>query len=137
MKHFLILCMLLISAAGIASSQTIEEKIGEAVQLMDNGAVGKSIVILNEVIEEEPDNYVAQYELGYAHLLNKNYRLSIDVYEKLTTHKECTASAIIALLCPNIPATNLNTNKKKLAIEPTIVTLYICFSRLSFSIDNS
>ena len=46
MKHFLLLCMLLISAAGIASSQTIEEKIGEAVQLMDNGAVGKSIVIL-------------------------------------------------------------------------------------------
>lgn len=92
MKHFLLLCMLLISAAGIASSQTIEEKIGEAVQLMDNGAVGKSIVILNEVIEEEPDNYVAQYELGYAHLLNKNYRLCIDIYEKLTTHKECTAS---------------------------------------------
>lgn len=97
MKHFLLLCMLLISAAGIASSQTIEEKIGEAVQLMDNGAVGKSIVILNEVIEEEPDNYVAQYELGYAQFLNQNYRLCIDIYEKLTTHKECTASVYIML----------------------------------------
>lgn len=97
MKHFLLLCMLLISAAAIASSQTIEEKIGEAVQLMDNGAVGKSIVILNEVIEEEPDNYVAQYELGYAQFLNQNYRLCIDIYEKLTTHKECTASVYIML----------------------------------------
>ena len=89
MKLFLLLCMLLISAAGNATSQTSFDKIGEAVQLMDNGAIGKSIVILHEVLEKEPDSYLAQYELGYAHFLNKNYQLSIDIYKQLRNHPDC------------------------------------------------
>lgn len=89
MKLFLLLCMLLISAAGNAISQTSFDKIGEAVQLMDNGAIGKSIVILHEVLEKEPDSYLAQYELGYAHFLNKNYQLSIDIYKQLRNHPDC------------------------------------------------
>ena len=42
--------------------------------------------------------------------------------------KECTASAIIAVLLPSIPPTNLNINKKQFAKLPIIVVLYIVFS---------
>ena len=48
-------------------------------------------------------------------------------YIRYEISNECTASAIIALLCPQIPATNLNTNKTKLANDPKSVTRIISF----------
>ena len=41
---------------------------------------------------------------------------------------ECTASAIIAVLWPIMPAVNLNITKRKFTKLPTMVTLYISFS---------
>ena len=38
---------------------------------------------------------------------------------------EWTASAIMALLCPNTPAINLKTNSRKLARDPIKVTAMI------------
>ena len=44
------------------------------------------------------------------------------------SESECAASAIIAELCPTMPATNLNSSSIALIIPPTRVTLYISFS---------
>ena len=44
---------------------------------------------------------------------------------------ECTASAIIAALCPSTAATNLNAISATLPALPTSVTLYILRSRSS------
>jgi hypothetical protein len=47
--------------------------------------------------------------------------------------KECTASAIIAELWPNVPAMNLKTISATLLALPIRVTLYISFSRVMVS----
>lgn len=43
---------------------------------------------------------------------------------------ECAASAIIAELCPTMPAINLNNVSNMLPMLPTSVTLYISRSRV-------
>lgn len=65
------------------------EQIREAVTLMDNGSIGTAISILNNVLEQEPDNYTALYELGYAHYINENYVKAVEVFNKAISHKEC------------------------------------------------
>ena len=60
-----------------------DELIGRAVALMDNGAVGTAISVLNGVLEKEPDNMVARYELGYAHYINDNMPRAIEELSKI------------------------------------------------------
>lgn len=64
-------------------NRSSEELIGRAVALMDNGSVGTAISVLNGVLEREPDNMVARYELGCAHYINENMPRAIEELTKI------------------------------------------------------
>lgn len=59
----------------------IEEEVGYAILMMGNGMLKQSIHFLDSMNVANPDNYLIQYELGYAHLLNKDYEKSLNTYK--------------------------------------------------------
>ena len=63
-------------------------KLVEAIKLMDKGELDASLTILKDLQKLDPDNYMYNYELGYALFLKKDYAAAIDVMEKLKTSKE-------------------------------------------------
>jgi len=58
----------------------------QAIEKMDSGYYQKSINILEEARSYNPDSYIYDYEIGYAHLLNKNYKASIKHLKKSTKY---------------------------------------------------
>ena len=64
-------------------NRSSEELIERAVALMDNGAVGTAISVLNGVLEKDSANLVARYELGYAHYINDNMPRAIEEFSKI------------------------------------------------------
>mgnify|MGYP001279544851 FL=1 len=65
-----------------------EDKIIEAITLMDEGKYVPSIRILRDVLATDSTNYHARYELGYAYYLAGNYRQSAAMYEPLVDYPE-------------------------------------------------
>lgn len=59
----------------------IKEEVGYAIMLMDNGMVKQSIHFLDSMNVAHPDNYLVMFELGYAYLLDNDYKKSLTVYE--------------------------------------------------------
>jgi Tfp pilus assembly protein PilF len=55
------------------SKELAYAKAMEAIKLMDNGELSKSIVLLEEAIKLDPKNIVYFYELALAHTYNKDY----------------------------------------------------------------
>lgn len=88
MKRAIFLCLLSVIFFQTIQAQTNNDKIEEAIQLMESGNIGESIILLNEVLKEEPDSYVAGYELGYAYYLKKDYKEAIKIMKKLEKHKD-------------------------------------------------
>jgi tetratricopeptide (TPR) repeat protein len=64
------------------------EKGMEAIKLMDNGDVDKSIVLLEEAKLLDPKNMNYPYEIAYANYLIKEYKSSIKILETLTKHSD-------------------------------------------------
>ena len=89
MRTFLsVILALACSLAGMArqiegDSRSSDELIERAVALMDNGAVGTAISVLNGVLEKDSTNMVARYELGYAHYINDNMPRAIEEFSKI------------------------------------------------------
>ncbi|TCD00197.1 tetratricopeptide repeat protein [Pedobacter psychroterrae] len=63
-------------------------KLVEAIKLMDKGELDASITMLKDLQKLDPDNYMYNYELGYALYLKKDYATAIEVMEKLKASKE-------------------------------------------------
>jgi len=74
-------------AFGQSNQEIAKEKVMEAIELMDNGELSKSIVLLKEAIKLDPKNIVYSYELALAHTYNKDYNESIKVLKGLLKHK--------------------------------------------------
>ena len=53
-----------------------------AMQASDAGAIAKSNVLLEEVIREEPDLFIAHYSLGVNELKSGNYQKALQQFEK-------------------------------------------------------
>lgn len=87
MKKIFLLLTLFISCQ-FSFAQTVNDKIREAVELMDSGDIGESIILLNEAIKMEPENYVARYELVYAYYLRKDYKEVLNRLKKLKKHED-------------------------------------------------
>lgn len=89
MRTFLaIILAVACSLAGMArqiegDSRSSDELIERAIALMDNGAVGTAISVLNGVLEKDSTNMVARYELGYAHYINDNMPRAIEEFSKI------------------------------------------------------
>lgn len=95
MKNTLIL-FVFVSFSIIAFSQTETEKREaynyaiEAIELMDNGEIDKSIELLEKSCNLDPKNNNYPYELGYAYYLKEDYQKSIQVYEEAVKFKNIT-----------------------------------------------
>lgn len=59
----------------------------EAIKLMDEGKIEESISLLEESQKLDPEDFNYPYEIAYANYLNKNYKKSIEILEKLERYK--------------------------------------------------
>lgn len=91
-KKILLALIALTFAFAPATAERIkhEDKIIEAITLMDEGKYAPSIRILRDVLATDSTNYHARYELGYAYYLAGNYRQSAAMYEPSTIRKPTT-----------------------------------------------
>ena len=74
---------LFILGGQICFGQNTDEKLNEAIKLMDNGKVDESIVLLKEGSKLEPERFDYQYEMAYAYHLKSDYKESIKILENL------------------------------------------------------
>ncbi len=83
--------VLILLIGQIALGQTDNElalaKAQEAIKLMDNGQVDKSISLLKEAIKLDPDRFDYPYELAYALYLQEDYKRAIKTLERISDHK--------------------------------------------------
>lgn len=92
----LLLSIILINGHSLHSQsdedkQKAYDKGMEAIKLMDNGQIEKSIKLLEDASKLDPKNYLYPYEIGYAYYLQKNYSEAIKVFEKVIKMKNITA----------------------------------------------
>lgn len=59
----------------------------EAIKLMDNGEIDKSIKLLKESCKLDPEDINYPYEIGYAYVLKEDYSKSIEYFEKVVEMK--------------------------------------------------
>ncbi len=92
MKFLQITLFSLIATYSFAQSDTerafaLKDK---AVQLMDSGNVTKAIELLNRAKKLDPDYYIYDYEIGFAHYINKDYQEALRSYKKVIKYKDIT-----------------------------------------------
>lgn len=89
-KH--ILFTLCLFAATITFAQSKKEKAHnlavKAITEMEAGNTDYAIQLLEEAELLDPENYLFQYEIGYAHFIAKDYKKAIKVYKKLTSRND-------------------------------------------------
>ena len=69
------------------AKQLAYDKAMEAIELMDNGKYQESIALFEECKKMDPENINYPYEIGLAHVYNKDYKSAIKVLKKLVNHK--------------------------------------------------
>ena len=72
------------------SAQSVDDKIYEAIRLINNSDLSSAIRLLNEVLDEHPNHYGATYELALAHFLNKNYEKTAELLQRAVTMPDAT-----------------------------------------------
>ena len=81
------LCLL----SGLALAQTNEqialEKGKEAIKLMDDGYIDKSIELLEEAQKLDPEKFTYPYEIAYAYYMKEEYKTAIKTLEKTEKYK--------------------------------------------------
>ncbi|MCH5689913.1 tetratricopeptide repeat protein [Niabella sp. W65] len=84
--------LLLLTTSQITLAQTNKEKAlakgKEAIKLMDNGQLDKSIQLLEEAQKIDPEDVNYPYELGYAYYIKKDFRKASQILEGLLVHKD-------------------------------------------------
>ena len=67
--------------------QNPNEKLDQAIKLMDSGKVDESIVLLKEGRKLEPDRFDYPYEMAYAYYMKGEFTESIKLLEQIENHK--------------------------------------------------
>tara|TARA_B100000809_G_scaffold24336_1_gene21278 strand:- start:1350 stop:1640 length:291 start_codon:yes stop_codon:yes gene_type:complete len=60
----------------------------EAIKIMDNGEIEKSIEMLKKAHKLDPENYLYPYEIGYAYLLQKDYKNAIKTLKPVLKYQD-------------------------------------------------
>lgn len=84
-----------------------------AVELTDKGEYLKSIELLEQAQELDPENYIYPYEIAYTYYVQKNYKKAIKVISKLITYRGINEDVFV--LWGN-SYDNLNKQKKAMEI---------------------
>ena len=86
-RVFWIVLLMSSTAFGQTNSEIAYDKAEEAIRLMDQGEIKKSIVILEECMKLDPTNYTYPYEIAFAHTLAKDYEKAIKILNKTKKYK--------------------------------------------------
>lgn len=87
-KTFLVL--LSVFCGQFIFGQSSNEKLREAINLMDSGKIDESITILEQEKKNDPNRFDYSYELAYAYYLKNNFKKSISILEKIKNHQFVT-----------------------------------------------
>jgi len=92
-RIILVLLLMLIGLNAAIAQQNREKAIKmarEAITLMDNGEIKKAIALLERCKKLDPDYYLYEYEIAFAHQLNKDFKKSAKLYEKVVGYDSIT-----------------------------------------------
>lgn len=84
---FYILLFISSTAFSQNNSELAQQKMREAIQLMDSGKYKESIVMLEDCNKLDPDNYMYSYEIAYAQVLQKEYDKALKTLAKAKKFK--------------------------------------------------
>ena len=122
------------------SASDFDSKMQKAIKLMDNGALEESLIVLDSLDNEYPNNYFIKYEIGFAYYLAKDYKKAINIYEKLISHPDATAQAyqMLGNLYDDIanPKKALKTYSKGLKKYPNSGSLYLEIGITNWKLNN-
>ncbi len=90
MKTFLVSLLVCLSCTLVAQTNrdVAQEKLREAIQLMDNGSIQESIELLEECIHLDPGDITYRYEMAYAWYLDNQYDTVIAILSELAEHPD-------------------------------------------------
>ncbi|MEZ4888002.1 MAG: tetratricopeptide repeat protein [Chitinophagales bacterium] len=93
MKNFCLFVVLFstssfIFAQSAADKEKARELGMEAIKIMDEGQIEKSIEMLEKCLELDPENSAYLYEIGYAHAIQKDYKGAIKIGKQLIKAKD-------------------------------------------------
>lgn len=72
----------------MAQHMDTDQKVDQAVRLMDDGLYSESRDLLKAVLAVAPDNYRALYETAFLHYLQEEYKAAVKIAEKLKNTPE-------------------------------------------------
>ncbi|WP_108869397.1 tetratricopeptide repeat protein [Aquimarina aquimarini] len=84
---FFLLQFLVISSFAQSDSEIALTKAKEAIKLMDEGKIDKSIELLEESQKLDSKNYIYPYEIAYAYVLKKEYKKAIKILKKVKKYE--------------------------------------------------
>ena len=93
-KRLVLLLCALVGVLAVSAQTTSEvdlsdidnQRIANAIQMMDNGRADKAIEILKELDKAYPDNYDILYELCYAYTVNQQFDEVLKLCKRLIKH---------------------------------------------------
>ncbi|MFV0417397.1 MAG: tetratricopeptide repeat protein [Dysgonomonas sp.] len=92
MKYIITLLLFVFSFVQVSIAQTnaemAKEKGSEAVRLMDDGHIDRSIELLEEAQKLDSKSMIYPYEIAYAYYLKKEYKDAAAILKKLEKHSE-------------------------------------------------
>lgn len=114
-KYLSLIYLVIFSCDTYAQSlqELAREKGKLAVELTDKGEYLKSIELLEQAQELDPENYIYPYEIAYTYYVQKNYKKAIKVISKLITYRGINEDVFV--LWGN-SYDNLNKQKKAMEI---------------------
>lgn len=89
---FVLLAFLQVSlyCQNTSDEQKARDLISQAVELMDNGKIDQSLELLKDARKLDRDSWIIPYEMGYAYLLDENYKKAVKVYKKVVKMDSAT-----------------------------------------------
>lgn len=87
-KILLILLLIPCVVLSQTNKELAKKKIDEAIELMDNGKISESLLLLDECEKLDPDSYTYSYEKAYAYVLDKKYEKAIEELKRSKKFKK-------------------------------------------------
>lgn len=93
MRNYLILLLILLPIGVIAQTNNAfpnKNKVQKAIELMDDGKIDEAIKLLEEAKKTDPENYIYDYEIGYAYYIKQDYKTSLDKFKDVVKYDNAT-----------------------------------------------
>lgn len=93
MRKYLILLLILLPIGAFAQTNNAfsnKNKVQKAIELMDDGKINEAIKLLEEARKTDPDNYIYDYEIGYAYYIKQDYKTALDIFKDVVKYDNAT-----------------------------------------------